>query len=100
MMKKRLTPEEFAKLARTVPSDERVPYAFEKRVMAGIATVPAHDTLALWSQALWRAVAPCLGVMAIAGAIALSQTDEAAEAELDLDTAVLAPTQSALDYSL
>jgi hypothetical protein len=33
-MKKRLTPEEFVKLARELPGDERVPYAFEKRVTA------------------------------------------------------------------
>jgi hypothetical protein len=83
-----------------MPSDERVPYAFEKRVMAGIKTAPAHDAVALWSQALWRAVAPCLGVMAIAATVGLSQTDETDETEFDLDTAVLAPAESALDYTL
>ena len=50
--------------ARTdVPSD-RVPYAFEKRIMARLAACPPVDTWALWARALWRAAAPCAAIMA------------------------------------
>jgi hypothetical protein len=45
-----------------VPSD-RVPYAFEKRIMARLAVCPAVDKWALWGRALWRAAAPCAGIM-------------------------------------
>jgi hypothetical protein len=45
------------------PSD-RVPYAFEQRIMARLRAVPAlDDGWALWSRALWRAAAPCIAVM-------------------------------------
>ncbi len=39
------------------PSD-RVPYAFEKRVMAHIAALPTVDAWALWARSLWRAAIP------------------------------------------
>jgi len=44
---------------------DRVPYAFEKRVMAHIKETPqaALNTWAQWSQGLWRAVIPCFAVM-------------------------------------
>ena len=46
-------------------SDDRVPYAFEKRVMAHIKETPQVplNTWAQWSQGLWRAVIPCFAVM-------------------------------------
>ena len=56
---------------REIPTDDRVPYAFEKRIMAHIKdedTAPA-STAQLWEQwrrMLWRAAVPCLGVMVIA----------------------------------
>jgi len=46
--------------ARCEAPDERVPYAFEKRVLARIIGQPAPDSLALWARALWRAAASCL----------------------------------------
>lgn len=53
--------------ARLLPPSERVPYAFEKRVMAALARQPLIDPWALWSQLLWRAAAPCVGIMLITG---------------------------------
>jgi len=44
------------------PPDNRVPYAFEKRIMARLATKPAMDLGALWARALWRGAAPCVAV--------------------------------------
>jgi len=47
--------------ARLVAPSEAVPYAFEKRVMAGLEGAPA-DTWLLWGRALWRAAAACVAV--------------------------------------
>lgn len=100
-MKKRLMPEEFVKLAREIPRDEHVPYAFEKRVMASLRSASAPDPLLLWTRALWRAVAPCFGVMLIAVAVSLSHRDDvAADADLDLDNAVLAAPDTGFDLSV
>jgi len=49
--------------ARSTPPDERVPYGFEKRVMARLAAHEALDGCALWARALWKAAAPCVTVM-------------------------------------
>jgi hypothetical protein len=46
--------------AREIPADARVPYAFEKRIMARIAGVTVEDSWALWGQALWRGAVFCL----------------------------------------
>jgi hypothetical protein len=99
-MKKRLTPEEFVKMARATPPDERTPYAFEKRVMSQLAVVPEPDPLAFWTQCLWRAMIPCLGVMVAAAIVSFSRGPEAiatGDGEFELDRAVLAPAESAFD---
>ena len=100
-MKKRLTPEEFVKLARELPRDERVPYAFEKRVMAHIGEIAAPDLLSLWTRALWRAVAPCFGIMLIAVAVSFTQTrDSNTDIETELDNAVMMAPDSAFDLNV
>jgi len=50
---------------REIPADDRVPYAFEKRIMAHIKEAPATvtDAWLAWSQSLWKAVVPCLAVL-------------------------------------
>jgi hypothetical protein len=53
--------------ARANPPADRVPYAFEKRIMARLAAPPALDLAALWAHALWRAAAPCVAVMLLLG---------------------------------
>jgi hypothetical protein len=55
--------------ARTHPPDDRVPYAFEKRVMALLPAQPVlDDHWTLWSRSLWRAAAGCVAVMLLLGA--------------------------------
>ena len=54
--------------ARANPQSERVPYAFEKRIMASLAARPIADDWALWARALWRAAAPCVAIMLLLGA--------------------------------
>ena len=54
--------------ARANPPSDRVPYAFEKRIMARLAARPVMDDCALWARALWRAAAPCAAIMLLLGA--------------------------------
>src|SRR5262245_34752081 len=53
--------------ARTCKPSDRVPYAFEKRILARLTSQPIRDHWALWSRALWRAAAPCVAVMLMFG---------------------------------
>ena len=48
--------------ARANPPADRVPYTFEKRIMARLEQQPAFDAAALWARALWRGAAPCIAV--------------------------------------
>ena len=50
---------------RKTPANDRVPYAFEKRIMAHIKEAPAAlaDAWSVWAQSLWKAVVPCLAVL-------------------------------------
>jgi hypothetical protein len=54
--------------ARAHPPDDRVPYAFEKRILARLAEKPALDTSAWWLRGLWRAAASCVAICVLAGA--------------------------------
>ena len=54
--------------ARTHAPSDRVPYAFEKRIMAHLAIRPMRDHWELWGRALWRAAAPCVAIMVLLGA--------------------------------
>ena len=58
-------------VARANPPSERVPYAFEKRILARLAARPMLDRWELWGRALWRAAAPCIAIMLLLGAWAL-----------------------------
>ena len=55
-------------VARSRPISEKVPYAFEKRIMAHVRERPAPDAWLLWARALWRAAGPCIGIMLLLGA--------------------------------
>ena len=50
-----------------VPGD-RVPYAFEKRVTALLASRVAPDNMALWVRGLWRAAVSCVAISMVCGA--------------------------------
>jgi hypothetical protein len=47
-------------VARQDTVSDRVPYAFEQRVLAYLAGRVPVDLAAWWGQALWRAAAVCL----------------------------------------
>jgi len=57
--------------ARSTPPSDRVPYAFEKRILALLAARPILDRWALWARALWRAAALCVMIVLLLGAWSL-----------------------------
>jgi len=54
--------------ARATPPDDRVPYAFEQRIMSHLAGKTALDSWELWGRALSRAAALCVGFMMVLAA--------------------------------
>jgi hypothetical protein len=54
--------------ARADTPSERVPYAFEKRILARLQASLAPDPWAIWSRALWRAAVPCVAIMLLLSA--------------------------------
>jgi len=54
--------------AKANPPADRVPLAFEKRVLANLAAQSVTDVSALWARALWRAVIPCVAVTVVLAA--------------------------------
>ena len=57
--------------ARLKAPDGRVPYAFEKRIMAQLAARGGADQWVFWARGLWRAAAACVAVAVIFGAVSL-----------------------------
>ena len=55
-------------VARANPPSDKVPYAFEQRILARINDLRLPDYGALWARALWRAAVPCLAVMLLLSA--------------------------------
>jgi|SRR5215469_1565346 len=54
--------------ARANTPDDRVPYAFEKRIMALIPAVPQTNAAALWVRGLWQAAVSCAAIAVLCGA--------------------------------
>src|SRR5712691_5647518 len=57
--------------ARADAPSDRVPYAFEKRVMSRLTGRVTLDRAGAWANALWRAAAPCFAIMLLFGAWSL-----------------------------
>jgi len=57
--------------ARANQPSDRVPFAFEKRIMAQLAARPVLDRWGLWAGALWRAAVPCVAIMLLFSAWSL-----------------------------
>lgn len=54
--------------ARASTPDDRVPYAFEKRIMALIPAVAQTNAAALWVRGLWQAALSCAAIAVLCGA--------------------------------
>lgn len=48
--------------ARRNTPDDRVPYAFEKRVMARLSAAPKSDPWLAWGRSLWYGAAACAAI--------------------------------------
>jgi anti-sigma-K factor RskA len=79
--------------ARVQPLDDRVPYAFEKRVMALIAARAVADRWVLWTGGLWRAAAACVALAVVFGALSLflpKPADNSNDLSQDFENTLLA----------
>lgn len=77
--------KELLAAARANPPVDRVPLAFEQRVLAHLKSRPAPDLSALWARALWRAAVPCVALMAVLLAVSLlpaNKPESASEQDL------------------
>jgi hypothetical protein len=54
--------------ARAHTPDDRVPYAFEKRIMALIPAIQPPDSAVLWVRGLWQAAVSCAAIALLCGA--------------------------------
>ena len=80
--------------ARLNPPGETVPHAFEKRIMARLRACAPVDGWSFWGAALWRAAAPCVAIMLLAGAWNFIDTDSNSAGDslsVALENTVLAP---------
>ena len=59
--------EKLLNAARANPPSDQVPYAFEKRITALLASRQVEDKSLFWSRALWRGAFSCLAVVVVLG---------------------------------
>lgn len=79
--------------ARLQPADERVPYAFEKRITALIAARAGADNWVFWARGLWRAAAACAAVAVVFGTVSLltpASSDNGNDLSQDFENTLLA----------
>ena len=84
--------------ARVQAPDDRVPYAFEKRIMALIAERDTVSGRLLWARALWRAAVSCVVLAAICGAVSFfmpTSADNANDLSQDFENTLLASVDQA-----
>ena len=82
--------------ARADQPSDRVPHAFEKRILARLKESSGFDAWGYWGQMLWRATAPCAMIM-IALSVWTIYTVRENGPELNLEETVLAPVQLAAE---
>ena len=63
--------EKLVAAARANAPGDQVPYAFEKRITALLASRVAPDNMGLWVHGLWRAAVSCVALTLLLGAWAV-----------------------------
>lgn len=88
--------DEMLAKTREIPADNRVPYAFEKRIMAHIkeTSKPVANLWELWGHSLWRAVIPCLAVMIFVAVWIKAPGETTGTSELEAGTQTVATIDS------
>jgi hypothetical protein len=59
--------EKLIAAARRTPASDRVPLAFEKRIMARIGNGAPLSSWALWARPMWSAAASCAAITVLCG---------------------------------
>src|SRR4051812_29578613 len=87
--------EKLIAAARATQPSDRVPFAFEKRIMARL-TEARVDLLGAWSAALWRAAMSCIAVVLLSSAWSLWSSHQHSNADFsqEFDTAIFASAGS------
>lgn len=78
--------------AKASPPADRVPLAFEKRVLAHLSAKPVMDLATLWSRALWRATVPCLALTLILVGLTLYPAGNSGSATTTTTTTAITAT--------
>jgi len=80
--------------ARADAPSDRVPYAFEKRIMARLQGRAATDLSVIWARALWRAAASCVALTLLLSALSWLAPGSSQPPDLSqaLENTVLAAT--------
>ena len=79
--------------ARQQPPDDRVPYAFEQRILALLAQRKEASGHLLWAQGLWRAAVSCMVLATVCGAVFLftpAAADNSKDLSQDFENTLLA----------
>lgn len=85
--------EKLITAARASAPDDRVPYAFEKRIMARLGSRTLADHWVAWTRGLWRAAVPCVAVAVLFGAwsfLAMPATNNSNDLSQDFESTLLA----------
>ena len=85
--------QKLVQLARSLPANETVPYAFEKRIMAQLRARVQEDVWGLWSGLMWRAAVTCVAISLFTAAWARFEAPRNSTELLasDLEETVFAP---------
>ena len=78
--------------AKNNPPSDKVPYMFEKRIMARLDGHAPLSIWALWSQPMWRAALSCVAITLLCGIWSFSNLNAADSNDFsqDLESAVFA----------
>jgi hypothetical protein len=83
--------------ARKLPADDRVPLAFEKRVMAHLAAAPRANELQWWGRALWYGAGACAAIALAMSVWSFVPADSGDGISDQLEQTVLASANEAAD---
>jgi len=79
--------------ARLQTPDDRVPYAFEKRILALLAERTVASGQVLWARGFWRAAVSCVALAAVCGAVSFftpAAADNSKDLSQDFENTLLA----------
>ncbi|MBI3876362.1 MAG: hypothetical protein HY300_10490 [Verrucomicrobia bacterium] len=83
--------------ARANPPSDRVPYTFEKRIMARLTAPVVVDEWAAWGKALWRAAGSCVALVVLLAVCTLLLPEPADTGAQDLESAAISAVDNAGD---